>query len=182
MKKIKYLFVGFSLILLASCGNGKSGITKYSEELYLHQVDSIEKILYANPNAPMNKLAANSAVNLYSNFVKDYPQTKNAADYLFKAAEISSSLNHSKQAIDFFNTVYEKYPAYPKLSYCLFLQGFIYDNQLHDFKNAEKIYKQVIEKFPNEKIAEDAKASIANLGKSDEELIKEFEAKNKKSS
>ena len=70
MKKIKFLFVGFSLILLASCGNGKPGITKYSEELYLHQVDSIEKILYANPNAPMNELAANSAVNLYSNFVK----------------------------------------------------------------------------------------------------------------
>jgi hypothetical protein len=34
----------------------------------------------------------------------------------------------------------------------------------------------------NDKIAKDAEACINNLGKSDEELIKEFEAKNKKAS
>ena len=85
-------------------------------------------------------------------------------------------------AIEFFKQAYNTYPDFKKASYCLFLQAFIYENQLHQLGEADQLYREVIKKFPNDKIAQDAQACINNLGKTDEELIKEFEAKNKKSS
>ena len=62
----------------------------------------------------------------------------------------------------------------------MFLQGFIYETQLNDTSKARVIYEQVIQKYPNTQFAIDSKASIDNLGKTPEQLIKEFEAKNKK--
>ena len=87
-------------------------------------------------------------------------------------------MRQSTQAINYFNTVYTKYPNFDKAPYCLFLQGFIYESQLNDTAKARQVYQQVIEKYPNERIAEDAKASIDNMGKTPEELIREFEKKN----
>ena len=153
-----------------------------TEAEYIQQIDSMEKILYAKPDAGFNREAALKTVNIYANTVKEYPSTKLAADYLFKAGEISSSLNNSNEAIAFFKNAYDNYPDFKKASYCLFLQAFIYENQLHQLGEAEQLYREVIKKFPDEKIAQDAKACIDNLGKTDEELIKEFEAKNKNNS
>jgi tetratricopeptide (TPR) repeat protein len=183
MKKITFLITVLVAFLYAcNSGTPKAGVAKITEEQYLQQIDSMEKLLFAHPEAGFNKDAAQKTVNLYANIVKDYPSTKLANDYLYKAGEISSSLNNSMEAIAFFKKVYETDPGYEKAAYCLFLQAFIYENQLHQLGEAEQLYREVIKKFPNDRIAIDAEACIANLGKSDEELIKEFEAKNKKSS
>lgn len=150
-----------------------------SEADYLKRIDSLEKVLYANPQAGINRDAAGAMIYAYSETVKSYPSTKLAPDYLFKAGEIASSLNYSDQAIAFFKEAYDKYPEFKKAPYCLFLQAFIYENQLHQFGEAATLYKEVIKQYPEERVAEDAKACLANLGKTDEELIKEFEEKNK---
>ncbi len=181
--KLVLVFVGISTFFVSCTNeNKKETSSKLAEKIYLAQIDSMEKILFANPEAGYNKEAAVKTMNLYSNTVKDYPLTPLAAEYLFKAGEIASSLSSSQQAIAFFKKAYDTYPDFDKASYCLFLQAFIYENQLHQLGAAEQLYREVIKKFPNEKIAQDAQACINNLGKSDEELIKEFEAKNKKSS
>ena len=61
------------------------------------------------------------------------------------------------------------------------LFSFVSDEtQLNDTSKARVIYEQVIQKYPNTQFAIDSKASIDNLGKTPEQLIKEFEAKNKK--
>jgi tetratricopeptide (TPR) repeat protein len=171
-----------SFVVACSNGGKKQEPTKLSEKTYLFQIDSMEKVLYANPEAGYNKDAALKMVNLYANTVTAYPLTPLAPDYLFKAGEISSSLSNSKKAIEFFKKAYEVYPDYSKAAYCLFLQAFIYENQLKQLGNAEQLYREVIKEFPKDKIAQDAQACINNLGKSDEQLIKEFEEKNKKNS
>ncbi|MCE3279043.1 MAG: hypothetical protein K0S44_1234, partial [Bacteroidetes bacterium] len=61
----------------------------------------------------------------------------------------------------------------------LYLQGYLLDNFLNDEVRAKAIYEQVIAKYPDMPYSADAKAAIKNLGKSDEELIKEFQKKNK---
>jgi len=118
-------------------------------------------------------------VSAYLAFFNYYSKDAFSADYLFKAADITMNLKQSSKAIELFRKVVEFYPDYKKSSFALFLQGFVYENQLKDFKEAKKIYEEVIRKYPHTKLADDASASIANLGKSDEELIKEFEKKNK---
>ena len=167
------------LILFSSCKHEKpvDASAKLTEQQYTQQIDSMEKILYSNAGKGFDKDAALKTVNLYDNSVKEYPSMKAAPDYLFKAGELSSSMNNSKEAIAFFKKAYNDYPDYSKAVMCLFLQAFIYENQLHELGPAEQLYREVIYRFPNDKIALDAKACINNLGKTDEELIREFEAK-----
>ena len=62
---------------------------------------------------------------------------------------------------------------------CLFLQGFVYESQLHNIIRAKEAYTEFIRKYPRHQLAKDAQFSIENLGKSDEELIKMFEEKNR---
>jgi outer membrane protein assembly factor BamD (BamD/ComL family) len=176
MKKIA--LISFSALLLFACGNKeeKTEETKMTKEKFEAQIDSVEARLHAKPEMEMG--TANTAVVLYADYAKSFPDDPKTPDYLFKAGEISSSMKQSTQAIEYFNRVYINFPKYDKAPYCLFLQGFIYESQLNDTAKARKIYTEVIEKYPNEHIAEDAKASIDNMGKTPEELIKEFEKKN----
>lgn len=175
MKKIALVCLS-SLIFFACGSEQKAEDVKMTKEKYQTQIDSVEAKLHSK--AEMELATAGTAVALYADYAKNFPDDSKTPEYLFKAGEISSSMRQSTQAIEFFNQAYTKYPNFDKAPYALFLQGFIYESQLGDTAKARKIYMQVIEKYPNERIAEDAKASIDNLGKTPEELIKEFEKKN----
>ena len=179
---MKYTFItafGIAVFTLASCGSSEEKgheEVKMTRETMQSQIDSMEARLHARPE--MEYATANATVSLYADFARNFPDDPKTPEYLFKAGEISSSMQQGKQAIDYFSTVYNKYPGYDKSAYALFLQGFIYESQLNDTAKARTVYEEVIRKYPEHKLAEDAKASIDNLGKSPEELIKEFEKKN----
>jgi len=180
MKSFNNIIVA-SLLLLAACGPETKEEPVVTPELLktekVASLKTMESKLYGAEK--FDESMAMAMVNQYADYVKNFPDDTVSADYLFKAGEISSSLRQGKQAIDFFQQVYDKYPTYRKAHYCLFLQAFVYETQLKDLGKAKEYYTKVIEKYPNEHIAGDAKASIDNLGKSDEELVREFEAKNK---
>lgn len=54
--------------------------------------------------------------------------------------------------------------------------GFVYENDLNDLENAKQTYEAFLQKYPNDPdFADDAQMALKNLGKSPEELIKEFE-------
>jgi len=53
----------------------------------------------------------------------------------------------------------------------LFSIAFSYENNLNDFEQARIYYNQFLQKYPNSDLAEDAKLSIENLGKTDEEFL-----------
>ena len=72
----------------------------------------------------------------------------------------------------------DKYPNYKNYTASLYLQGFLLDNYLNDDAKAKVIYEEVIAKYPTTIYADNAKMAIRNLGKSDDELIKEFKKKN----
>lgn len=164
------LFAIYCLLLtLASCT---------SDQQKLQQVIAAkEKELYGDSTMVMDFAKAKDMISLYSDFVKKYPDDKNAEDYLFKAGEVSMGAMQSNVAIKYFEQYYEKYPKAEKAPYSLFMQGFIYETQVKNIEKAKWCYEKFIRDFPTHKLAEDAKYSIANLGKSEEELIREFEAK-----
>jgi outer membrane protein assembly factor BamD (BamD/ComL family) len=49
--------------------------------------------------------------------------------------------------------------------------AYTYENNLHDLVRAKTLYEEFLQKFPNGELAQDAKLSLDNLGKSPEELI-----------
>ena len=185
MKKLLGLFL---IVILASCGTDKKESKenavkepiKLTKEQWFKQIGDVEKKMNENPNEPINSAVANIAIDFYNKYYLNFPDDEKTPDYLYKAGEISSALNYSEPAINFFKVIHDKYPSYKRAPSCLLLQGFIYETQLNDTSKARVIYEQVIQKYPNTQFAIDSKASIDNLGKTPEQLIKEFEAKNKK--
>ena len=59
----------------------------------------------------------------------------------------------------------------------MFLQAFVYENHVGDLSNAREKYIEFIQKYPEKDFADDAEICLQNLGKTPEELIREFEEK-----
>ena len=55
-------------------------------------------------------------------------------------------------------------------------KAFVLENQINDYDQAKNTYEVFIEEYPDHPMRDDAEYSIKNMGKSPEELIKEFEA------
>lgn len=184
--KIKVFFSGISaialmLLMFASCNNKESeqkegaATLANGKERYQHMIDSIESKMQATRNMPLDHGTAMFAMRCYDEYASYFPDEVKAPEYLFKAGELANSLQMPQPALNYLGRLMIKYPQYKNAPYALFMQAMIYDDQLKDTANARKIYKQVIEKYPESQLAKDAQASINNLGKSVEELVREFE-------
>lgn len=149
-----------------------------SKESLIQQVDSIERVLFSYEAGSLaSNQAAARIVKLYNQLATDFPDDPKAAEYLFKAGEVSMGINMDFDALGYFERIERDYPNSNKAPHALFLQAFIWDNKLNDDGKAEFLYKKFLEKYPKHEMAKDAQFSLDNLGKSDEELIKEFEKK-----
>jgi TolA-binding protein len=97
---------------------------------------------------------------------------------IFKSAEIATATKQYPQALAYYQTIEEKYTSYSLYKESLFLQASLLDNFINDDAKAKVVYEKLIAKYPSSSYANDAKFAIANLGKTDEELHKEFMKKN----
>jgi len=174
MKNYLLLTAYCLLLTLPSCTNEQQKLE--------NDIAAKEKELYGDSTMTVDFAKAKDMIALYADFVKKYPEDKKAEDYLFKAGEVGMGVMQSNVAIKYFEQHYHKYPKSDKAPYSLFMQGFIYETQLHNTEKAKQLYEKFIHDFPAHKLTEDAKYSISNLGKSEEELIREFEAKLKSDS
>ena len=89
------------------------------------------------------------------------------------------NLNHSTKAIVYLNRFEKEFQDHNKMPYCIFFQAFIYENQMNNLEKAKLYYQRFINEYPNHELVDDAETSIKNLGRSLEDIIKDFEEKNK---
>ncbi len=178
---MRIIIVATLILIFYSCKNETKKIDiADSKESLLNQVDSIEKLLFSYEAGSLaSNQAAAKIVKLYNQLATDFPDDPKAPEYLFKAGEVSMGINMDFDAIGYFQRIERDYPNFNKSPHALFLQAFIWDNKLNDDAKAEFIYKKFLEKYPQHEMAKDAQFSLENLGKSDDELIKEFEQKQK---
>jgi tetratricopeptide (TPR) repeat protein len=181
----KLIPYSLSLITLAflwyGCGGGgNKGTVANSDTLRQSCLNSIKTIeAKLKTTVTPDAYTYNTAITTYLKFANSFPNDSMAPKCLFDAANISMSLNQYQRAINLYDTINTKYPTFKKAADCVFIRGFIYDDKLKDTANARKMYQMVIDKYPNDSLAVQAKAAISILGKSYDEIIKEFEAKNK---
>lgn len=136
-----------------------------------------EKTLYSDSSMTPDAAKAKEVIRLYVKYADEFPEDTSSASYLFKAGDISSKINEIHQAIELFGRLIQKYPDHRNAPYALFLQGFIYENQAGDPLKARPYYETFLKTYPDHPIAGDVSFSLENLGKSPEELIREFENK-----
>ena len=141
------------------------------------QIQDMEKVLYAAKVADLNQ--ARKMIRLYDTYYKNYPKDWETPDYLFKAGEISESINQYNQAAKFYNRAcYEYNDNFKYRSLVLFRLANVYDYKLNDYVRAKQIYTQVKEQYPKTQLAKDADAAIKMMGRSDQDMVREFERKN----
>jgi len=183
MKKAKWSFVVVLFLFATACGttdtkneDKKEPVQKTKED-YSNEITSLEKKMFAVPQ--MDVAVANDALKDYSEFANLFPTDPKSPDYLFKAAQIQTNIKQYQQAAVTYQTILDKYPDFKYSVDCMYLMAHLYDDNINNEPKAKAIYELLIQKYPNHHYAEEAKICIKNLGKSDEEIIKEFEKKNK---
>jgi len=107
------------------------------------------------------------------------PMLPSAPEDLHLAAETARTIRRPEKAVEFFDWLVQYYPEHPRGVTALFLKGFVIDNDLKDFTRAGEVYKEFLARHPNHEFAESAQFMLDNLGKSDDELLRELEAKQK---
>ena len=168
MKTIKNLkLLAFISIVFFACSSPKQGKET--------QIKQLEDQLFSDENKMVDRNKANELIAAYIEFADEFPENEQSPAYLFKAGDMAMNLNMPRKAIKVFDRILKKYPDFDKAPQCLFLKGYIYENSLGDLGEAKKTYEEFLKKYPDDDFADDAEVSIKNLGKSPEELIKEFE-------
>jgi len=146
-----------------------------SAETLKTEIAELESILRKAQDAKKDKTSAEALINKSQLFVGQFPKDSSVALILFKAADVSRGLGEYGKAIQMWGKVWRDYPDFEKAPLALFLQGFTFDSNLEDKANAKKYYERFLEKFPNHELAGQVKMLLSVIGKSSDELVKEFE-------
>ena len=169
MKKSFILIM--ALALITAC--------KPSREKSAGDITAMEKRLFTQAEQGITKEAIDSLMAKYEDFVKRFPKDSLAPVYLFKAGGIAMNSGDGGKAIALFDQLIKDYPNHEKAPLGMFFKGYTQENLLKNLDLAKETYLLFIEKYPGHEFADDAQSSIDNLGKSPEQMIREFEAKRK---
>jgi tetratricopeptide (TPR) repeat protein len=161
------------IALLFSCSENTSK-NKLEKEKILVLIQETEKIIYSDSITDINPSVANNAIMLYSKYANAFDDDTLSADYLFKAAELCKALNKSQLSLNYYEKVEQNYPSFRNMDLVIFMQGFVNEVQLKNYEKARFHYERYIAKYPKSPLCKDLRTMIENLGKSDEDLIKEF--------
>ncbi len=162
MKKVAVLLISSVIFLILTGCSGKS-----EDDYYNTAKNHIDEGRYLD------------ALAEYENLVKEFPDSK----YLLNASFELGKLYHGKvpknltaeqslsKAIEYYTTVYTKFPDSEPAPNSLFMIGFIKANELKDFKGAEEAYNLFLKTYPDNELAASAKAELKNLGIPPEKIL-----------
>jgi outer membrane protein assembly factor BamD (BamD/ComL family) len=119
-------------------------------------------------------------IKLYEKHVEKYPERKETnVAFLLKAAEAARAKSDFKKAIAIYDRIVDEYPRHKKAARALFMKGYTYDNDLEMKDSAVVIYNTFLRRHRYSEFADDAKFLLENIGKTNAEIIEEFERKQK---
>ena len=107
------------------------------------------------------------------------PESEEAPGILYQAGDAARAIRSFNKALELYESITARYPDHERAPMALFLRAFTLDSDLKRFDEAKVLYEQFIAKYPSHDFADDAQASLDNLGKSDEEILRYFEQKSK---
>jgi outer membrane protein assembly factor BamD (BamD/ComL family) len=169
MKRLSVALWAVLLIVLAvSCGA--------PVEKEVKAITALENELTAMEARP-DAARLGELLDMYLHFVDQYSDDARAQEYLYKALSLSIGTNNGVIAMELADRMLNEFPKSERIPETVFLKAFIYENQLSNLGLALKTYQDFLLRFPEHELADDAEAAINNLGKTPEELIREFEAK-----
>lgn len=169
----------FSCNQSGSLENSNSENASNSETLLI-EIDALEAKLRKAKLVTDEMPAAQELVKKSQSYSELHPQGQKTAAVLFNAADVARGIGEYGKAIQLWGKVWRNYPDFDKAPDAVFMQAFTYENNLKDIQNAKRYYLQFIEKYPKNPLREQVIIALKNLGRSPEDLIKEFQKNEKK--
>ena len=173
MKTLRFVLFMLLAGFIFGCGTGGSE----SGSLTPQKIATLEAKLFGQEE-DYNAKDALELMHLYVRYSDSLPSDSLAPIYLFKAADISMFQQEGGQTIAILDRILAKYPQHELAAMSLFLKAFTFDTRLNDTASARVYYKQFVNKYPDEEFTDDAINALKNLGKTPEELVREFELMN----
>ncbi len=148
-----------------------------SAEGYLNYL--FDQVLVEPDEYGINRQNATKYVDGTEAFALTLPKDKNTPDFLYKAAEVARSLRTMPKAMALYDWILDKYPNHDKGPTTLFIKGFLLEQEFGQEDEAKLVYEKFLEMYPEHEMASSAKFLLSNMGKSDEEILKDIEEKRK---
>ena len=139
----------------------------------------MENRLSSSVTVNFDKAKADSLLGLYNKFILRFPNDSLSPKYLFRCAQLAMANGDGQKSLEMFDRFITAFPDNPKAPSCMFFKAYVYENLLHNLDKAKEIYLTFAKKYPNNEFARDARIAVQNLGKSPEEMVREFEARQK---
>jgi tetratricopeptide (TPR) repeat protein len=169
MNSLKVAAVLAAVILIAACNPAQSwrkhSITKKEEAFR-------EKIA----KGKIDTVILHELLTDYKQYEKDYPTDTTSANYMFGEAELYTIIGLPQKSANIYGYIFNNFQQYSLRPRALFMQGFTYENELHNYDSARAKYNLFLNNYPNHPIAKDVRLSIANMGKSADQIMAEFDA------
>jgi tetratricopeptide (TPR) repeat protein len=190
----KFVAIVGSSLILASCGGkteeASTSAAPVKDTLALQSVSGECSKLLAQAKVSdeilmravvLDKAVANKAIADFNAFASACQDDSLAPVFYLKAGQVAQAIGSYTQAKAMLENCINKHSNFKNKGAALFLLAQLYDDakMLNNEEKAKEYYEQIIKEFPDSPYAGDSKASIRNLGKTDEELVQEFLKKNK---
>ena len=191
MKQLKFIAILISFSFFIACGSNTEESKKENDKMEIKSnvidvnkmnrenlkalVEKREKAL-ENGDTPDNARKYD-LMKAYVAYGIRFQSYKYADEYLFKGARLCSELGKITESIKYFDKLYSNYPDFKDRPLALFMKAFVLENHAQNLDEAKVVYEQFLSEYPTHEMADDAKISIANLGKTPEQIIREFEVR-----
>jgi hypothetical protein len=146
----------------------------------LQQIDSLGESGEFNPSV------AKEFIIKAEEFGIEYPEDPMSIEFLYRAGLMAMTVAkasenpeetelYSQKALMIFDDIQKVYPEFNGVKNCILNKAIIFDDILHDYRNAEYYYREFIAKYPGDTLAINLESYLQYLGKTPEEIMLEFE-------
>jgi len=179
---MRTLFFSSMALLLFSCGQNAQSENTLSKRANL---DSLKSVVQSFDNKAMSAERGQIPQNEIKGVVQacltlgdSLKDTNEKVKYFVKGGNIAGSARMANEVKRSFEAALslENDPA--KLALIHFQFGFISDEFLKQFDVAQREYEIIITDFASSEWADDAQLALSQLGKSDEQILRELKEKN----
>lgn len=139
------------------------------------EIDSLRMRIYDEGSNKYDSGVANDFIGICEVKGLFLPDNPRAPELLYEAARTAGYIRSFPKAVELYDWVYTRYPEYDKSSQALFMMAFTYDNEMRNVEKAKSLYEEFLKKYPNDDFADDAQVLLQNLGKSEEEVLKNLQ-------
>jgi len=152
---------------------------KGAAEVSKLMMDNFNAVSDPNTGA-LNMAESREFTRLARELADKFPGDTAVAMPFYRSAEVVRAMNDPKRAAAIYKDVHERFPTFSKAPEAMFMLAFTYDEDLKNFDAAKATYTEFLAKYPTHSFADDTEMLLKNLGKSDEEILKELEEKTQK--